>query len=337
MHHAARLVCLASVALALMACAPPVRPEANAAHQSPQQARQAPSPANTSRPEAHASALLYATFQDHAVLQREKPIPVWGRTAPGARVTVTLAGETATVRADASGRWSASLGALPAGGPYTLTAASSTGTRQTARDILIGDVFLCSGQSNMEYPTRLASDYDQDVNDARNTSIRLFHVERFRSVVPRSSFGAGAHWEVTSPRSVREFSAVCYFFGRDLQPAVGVPVGLIESSWGGSLIQAWIGPRSMRRIGGYDRYLDLLPVYRRSRAEAWKRWDAIAAQWWRAHDPASAASPPWYSPGFDDSSWASVMPGGTWREWNAPKLQTFNGLVWLRKEVVLGA
>jgi sialate O-acetylesterase len=289
-----------------------------------------------------AAGLLHATFQDHAVLQREAPIPVWGTTRPGATVTVSLATASAavshvTAHAGTDGRWQATLPALPAGGPYTLTAESSAGTRQTARDILIGDVFLCSGQSNMEYPTRLASDYDQDVDNADNTQIRLFHVERFRSVVPRGTFGAGARWQVTSPRSVREFSAVCYFFGRDLQPALGVPVGLIESSWGGSLIQAWIGAGEMRRIGGYDRYLDLLALYERSPAEAWKRWDAIAAQWWRAHDPASTASPPWYAPRYDDDAWSVIVPSGTWRVWNVPELQTFNGLVWLRKEVVVGA
>jgi len=295
------------------------------------------------------AGLLYETFQDHAVLQRNAPIPVWGTATAGATVTVTLAkdaGESTTSSATASrasahagpdGHWQATLPALPAGGPYTLTAVSSAGTRQSASDILIGDVYLCSGQSNMEYPTRLASDYDQDVNNANNTQIRLFHIERFRSVVPRTTFGAGAHWDVTSPQSVREFSAVCYFFGRDLQPTVGVPIGLIESAWGGSVIEAWISAPRMRRLGGYDRYLDLLQVYGKSPAQARRDWSRIAAEWWRTHDPASTASPPWYAPGYDDSSWPSIVPGGTWRVWNVPELETFNGLVWLRKDVVLSA
>ena len=284
------------------------------------------------------ASLLYATFQDHAVLQRTAPIPVWGTTTPGATVTVTFARASPVIaHAGRDGRWQATLSALPAGGPYTLTAASSAGTRQTVRDILIGDVFLCSGQSNMEYPTRLASDYDQDVNGANDTQIRLFHIERLRSVVPRSTFGAGARWEVTSPQSVREFSAACYFFGRDLQPAVGVPVGLIESAWGGSVIQAWISAPQIRRLGGYDRYLDLLPVYAKSPQQAWRDWDRIAADWWRAHDPAITARPPWYAPSYDDVGWPTVVPAGTWREWGVPALQTFNGLVWLRKNFELSA
>lgn len=297
--------------------------------------------------EAAGASLLYPTFQDHAVLQRGAPIPVWGDTEAGATVTVTLASghgaRTAimaarvTARAASDGRWQAMLPALSAGGPYTLTASSAAGTRQTVGDILIGDVFLCSGQSNMEYPTRLASDYDQDVNDANDARIRLFHIERFASVVPRSGFGAGARWQVTSPQSVREFSAVCYFFGRELQPAVGVPIGLIESAWGGSVIQAWISAPRLRRLGGYGPYLDLLPVYARSPTRAARDWDRIAAGWWRAHDPGSAAQPPWYVPRYDDSSWPGIVPSGSWREWHVPALQTFNGLVWLRKEVVLDA
>jgi sialate O-acetylesterase len=296
-----------------------------------------------------AAALLHATLQDHAVLQREAPIPVWGTTTPGAVVSVTLASEGSaaatpartaariTAHADPDGQWHAVLPALPVGGPYTLTAVSTAGTRETARDILIGDVFLCSGQSNMEYPTRLASDYDQDVNGASNALIRLFHIERFRSVVPRKAFGAGAHWDVTSPQAVREFSAVCYFFGRDLQPAVGVPIGLIESAWGGSVIQSWISAPRIRKLGGYDRYLDLLPVYASSPARAWRAWDRIAADWWRARDPALRANPPWYSPSYDDVGWPAIVPGGTWREWSVPALQTFNGLVWMRKHFELSA
>lgn len=300
-------------------------------------AARAHSPAAAPTPAAGSGALLYTTFQNHAVLQRGVPIPVWGRTAPGALVTVRMAGEKASAQARSDGQWMTRLGALPAGGPYSLSVSSSTGARRTITDVMMGDVYLCSGQSNMEYPTRIASGYDSAVDSARDSLIRLFHVQRFRSVVPRTSFGAGARWRVVSPQSVRQFSAVCYLFGRDLQPTIGVPVGLIESAWGGSLIQAWIGPRQICRLGGFARYLHLLSVYRTSPQAAWRDWDRIAATWWRRHDPASSAHSPWYSASYDDASWAPVVPIGTWRVWNVPRLKTFNGLVWLRKTFTLGA
>lgn len=291
--------------------------------------------ASSTSPAAAADTLLYTTFQDHAVLQRGVPIPVWGRSAPGASIVVSVAGETATAQAAADGHWMVRLGALPAGGPYSLSATSSAGGKQTITDVMLGDVYLCSGQSNMEYPTRIASGYDSAVNSAHNSLIRLFHVQRFRSVVPRDTFGAGARWRVASPQSVRNFSAVCYLFGRDLQPTVGVPIGLIESAWGGSLIQAWIGPQQIRRLGGFGPYLSLLKTFQSSPQAARRDWQRIAAEWWRQHDPASAAALPWYSPAYDDAAWASIVPSGTWRDWNVPQLKTFNGLVWLRKDIML--
>jgi sialate O-acetylesterase len=281
--------------------------------------------------------LLYTTFQDHAVLQRGVAVPVWGVSRPGATVTVRFAGETGRAVANGSGQWRTTLGALPAGGPYTLRAVSSAGTHETVTDVMVGDVYLCSGQSNMEYPTRIADGYDSAVRSAHNRMIRLFHVQRYHSTVPRSTFGAGARWRVVSPRSVRNFSAVCYLFGRALQPSIGVSVGLIEAAWGGSLIQAWIGPRHIRRLGGFGPYLKLLSVYQASPARAQRDWNRIAAAWWHAHDPASAAPLPWFSPKYDDSTWMPIVPNGTWREWNLPQLQTFNGIVWLRKNLTLPA
>ncbi|MBU6298060.1 MAG: 9-O-acetylesterase [Alphaproteobacteria bacterium] len=286
---------------------------------------------------AETAPLLYVLFQDHEVFQRNRPIHVWGTAKPADTVTISLAGESASATTDAAGRWDAVLAPLNAGGPYELTATSSSGQSQTNKDVLIGDVYLCSGQSNMEFPVRLASNYDSDVNNAHNTNIRLLHVQRFPSPTPRATFGAGVEWAVTSPDAVKEFSAACYFFGRALQPAVNVPVGLIEDAWGGSVIQAWISMNKMRELGGYEQYLDLLPIYAKSPKDAQKRWNKIAHAWWLAHDPASAATPAWNSPVYDDSSWDQIVPPGTWRIWNVPLLSTFNGVVWLRETVELTA
>lgn len=280
-------------------------------------------------------ALLHATFQDHAVLQRDRPIPVWGTAAPKAKISVTLGGKTLKTAAGKSGKWLVEFSPLSAGGPYTLSAEASDGQKQTVSDILIGDVFLCSGQSNMEMPVQMASNYGADLREANNANLRLFHVQRFPSAAPRDTFGADAGWAVTSPQSVADFSAACYNFGKNLQPVVKVPVGLIEDAWGGSIIQAWLSAESLRKLGGYDGLLDLLPVYAADPRAAEDKWADMAARWWGKRDPALAANPAWSDPAYDDAGWQTVTMTGTWRFWGPAETKTFNGIVWMRKTVEL--
>ena len=147
--------------------------------------------------------LLYTTFQDHAVLQRDKPLPLWGLTSPNATVSISFAGQAATAMADSAGHWNAVLPAMKAGGPYLVSATSSDGESQVLKDVMVGDVYLCSGQSNMELPLRLATNYDSEMRSATNPNIRLFHVQRFTSPRPRDVFGSDASWAVTSPDSVK--------------------------------------------------------------------------------------------------------------------------------------
>ncbi|MDE2181488.1 MAG: sialate O-acetylesterase [Alphaproteobacteria bacterium] len=279
--------------------------------------------------------LLSLTFQDHAVLQRDKPIHVWGTTKPGATVTVAFAGEQKTATADATGGWQTILHAMPAGGPYVLSAKSTSGEKATRSDILVGDVYLCSGQSNMEYPLRLASDYDADLKGATNPNIRLFHVERFASALPKTHFGASATWSITTPETAKEFSAACYFFGRDLQPAVNVPIGLIEDSWGGSVILTWLASDKIRAIGGYEHELAVMDQYVRDPAGSKKEWMDYTNTWWKAHDPGTIANPAWSDPAYDDSAWAQHIAAGDWEGWGVPALSAFDGIVWMRKTVTL--
>lgn len=274
--------------------------------------------------------LLYTTFQNHAVLQRDKPIPLWGLTSPGAQVDVSLGGQTASATADASGHWQAVLAPMKAGGPYVLAAKSSTGQSQTLNDIMLGDVYLCSGQSNMELPLRIATNYDGEMWSATNTQIRLFHVQRFSSTTPRQTFGADASWTVTSPEDVKEFSAVCYYFGRELQPAAGIPIGLIEDAWGGSAIKAWIGYDKLENIGGYIGAINIAKTHATSPKIGEAEWRSAILSWWAFHDPVHAD---WANPTLDDTGWTQTVPTGTWRAWNVSTLKTFNGIVWLRKTI----
>jgi len=279
--------------------------------------------------------LLYPLFQDHAVLQRDRAIKLWGHTAPSADVTVTVAGTTATAHADASGRWSASLPPMAAGGPYVLAARSSAGENQTIHDVLIGDVFLCSGQSNMELHVYEAAQSYLEISGAANDRIRLLTVDRFSSPSPRNSFGAPVGWAAVTPASVRDFSAVCYFFGRELQKSVNVPIGLIHSSWGGSLIESWIDAQQAKKLGGYDEPLAVLDTYVTAPKTAEANWRRKMELWWQAHDPASTASPPWSAVELDDSAWPTQVLTGWWESWGVKDLAQFDGIVWFRTTVNL--
>lgn len=182
---------------------------------------------------------LAALFSDNMVLQRERPVPVWGWSSPGDAIAVSFAGQTHTATAGADALWMAALDPLPASDQSgILTAESkSSGTKLEVRNILIGDVWLCSGQSNMEWPVGLATNSDAEIAAAEHPRIRLCSVAKVMAESPQAE--VAADWKVCSPASVAVFSAVGYFFGRELQHATGVPIGLIHASWGGTRIEAW--------------------------------------------------------------------------------------------------
>src|SRR6185503_17991886 len=193
----------------------------------------------TGAPFAAASAQAAATlslgplFQDHAVLQRDQPLPIWGTAAPGERVTVVLGGREATAEADASGRWITTLPPAAAGGPYTLEVRGSSGATQTLSDVLIGDVFLCSGQSNMEMPVGQSRGGELAAVRSANDRLRLISIPHLGKPEPASGFDDPVGWLPADPKSVRAFSAACYLMGREIQATQNVPIGLIHASWGG--------------------------------------------------------------------------------------------------------
>ena len=176
-------------------------------------------------------------FTDHMVLQRDRPVPVWGTAAPGARVTLQWQGNTVTARAGRDGSWRAELPATPAGGPYTL---AINGT--TLEDILVGDVFLCSGQSNMELPVNRCLDAVVDeIKDYSNPMVRYFEVpQEYDFFAPRDNFSGGLWQVLDSEQTGRSWSAICYFTAKYLQQDTGVPIGMVNASLGGSPIESWL-------------------------------------------------------------------------------------------------
>lgn len=184
---------------------------------------------------AIAGVAVSGLFADHMVLQRDIPVPVWGTAAPGEEVTVTLGQHKATTTADAAGQWRVRLDPSPAGGPFEMTIKGQN--RITVSDVLVGEVWLCSGQSNMAMQVQKSLNAEQEIADARHLQIRLLKVVRKPADEPLAF--SGKQWEVCSPETVKEFSAAGYFFGRDLQKTLNVPIGLIDSSVGGTPAEAW--------------------------------------------------------------------------------------------------
>lgn len=202
---------------------------------------------------------LPALFTDHMVLQRGRAIPVWGVADPGEDVTVTLNAASRQGRAGADGRWRIDLPAHDAGGPFTLTVAGRKTLR--LRDVLIGDVWVASGQSNMTLELSRAS--GADAAAASHDRIRLFTVPKATALEPAGSIAAS--WQPCTPDTAGTFSAVAYYFGQQLHQQVNVPVGLIHTSWPGSAAEEWTAPDALERDA---RFAPIVDAWQRRRA-AW--------------------------------------------------------------------
>ena len=185
---------------------------------------------------AEAKLKLPALISDHMVLQRGKPA-VWGWADPGQAVTVALGRNTQTAQADNQGKWKVSLVLPRSGGPYEMTV-SSADESVTIQDVLVGEVWLGSGQSNMEFAMKTSGDVDTEIPAAKYPKIRLFTVARVASFTPLDDVQGS--WSVCSPDTVGDFSAVLYHFGKDLHKALKKgPMGLILDAWSGSGAEAW--------------------------------------------------------------------------------------------------
>lgn len=188
-------------------------------------------------------------FGSHMVLQREKPIIVWGWAQPGETVTVQLDSTQQTTQANDKGEWKVTLPAMEAGGPYELTVSGSSTIK--LEDVMVGEVWLCSGQSNMEFGMGNLKDPEKEIAQANHPNIRLLLVQRHWTGVPQND--VGATWKICTPQSVTEggwngFSAVAYYFGRELNQKLNVPIGLIESDWGGTRIESWTPPEGFAAV-----------------------------------------------------------------------------------------
>ncbi len=286
---------------------------------------------------AQAPALrLPALFADGMVVQREKPLPVWGWAEPGAAVTVTLAGQSRTATADAAGNWRVMLKALKAGGPHTLTVASKE-QAITRANILAGDVWVCSGQSNMEMNVGGVLNAREEIAAATDDRIRVFVVPHTLADAPRAE--VAGRWLVCSPKTAGGVSAAAYFFAREIRARVDVPIGLIQSCWSGTPAEAWTPMATLTRHPALAPTLARRFTDAAAFAEADARFKAFFARWVREHHAVDTGNAGeglgWANPGFDDRGWRPMRAPISW-ERNEPAYY-MNGVMWHRRAVELPA
>ncbi len=213
-----------------------------------------------------ADVITSPVFGDSMVVQRDMPIKIWGWTRPNTAVRVMMAGQEGQTTSDARGRFDVFLAPLPAGGPHELIIQGDE--TRTFKDVLVGEVWMCSGQSNMAWPVARTRDADLELLTAKYPNIRLLAVPQVGTQEPQQDFNG--HWTTCTPETVRDFSAIGYFFGRQLHQILDVPVGLIDNAWNGSTAEAWVSRAALEADGKYAALLE--------------EWDKLA------NDPAAAAA-----------------------------------------------
>jgi len=281
---------------------------------------------------AHAEVRLAHVFGDHMVLQRDKPVRVWGWATPGRTLSVELAGGKASAKVGADGRWTAQLPALKAGGPHRLRV---TGDGQTERsDLLIGDVWLLSGQSNMEWPLSATDTAAQEIAAPQNAQLRHLRVPLRASLQPEADIVA-APWVVAEAGKVGEFSAVGYHFARQMQTTQGVPIGLVNTAWGGSHLETWVRRSAALADPDLAPVVKAMPTDNAAFAGALRtRLEGRVAAWqpglaWQGVDAKG-----WSAAADLDANWPVLQAPGVWE---GQGLADLDGVVWLRRKVELNA
>jgi sialate O-acetylesterase len=268
---------------------------------------------------------VHRLFNDHMVFPREIEAPVWGWCEPGKEVTVAMAGKSAKATAGADGRWQVKLGPFGAGGPHELVI---TGPKEERIiNVLVGDVWICSGQSNMEWGVNGALNPQEEIAKANHPKIRLFHVPKRISTEPQAN--VVTDWEVCSPQTVAGFSAVGYYFGRQLHEQTGIPIGLINSSWGGTVAEAWTSAGALKSM---EDFKGAVEDFERMARNGQDDFEQIMAEWWKKNDPGSVAGLGFADPDVDVNGWKTMNIPGNWEGQGLPE---FDGIVWFRRDFEL--
>ena len=277
---------------------------------------------------------LPAMVSDSMILQRDKSVNIWGWWKGAGQVTVTFKGKEYRAMADAQQRWQLQLPATPAGGPYTLTIQAGKETK-TIREILMGDVWLCSGQSNMEFVMgKLTEKYPEEIAASNNPMIREFQVTLQYAMHPNQELNG--KWRVANPANIGSFSAVAYFMVKALYEKYKVPMAVIKSTWGGTPAESWISEEGLRDFSGY---LNRYHFYQDSinMKEAINRERTVTNQWQKDAKEGDKGILPennWKQNDFPAINIGNMQVPGFWEKYG---LKDVDGVVWCKKKITLTA
>ncbi len=266
-------------------------------------------------------------FSNHSVLQRDQPVKIWGWAIPNSSVNIQFANQNVKSTADNLGKWLVTLNAMPANkNPQILTIKSGVET-VSFEDILVGDVWLCSGQSNMEWRLKDANNAQVEIAAANYPLIRHFKVPLELEFTPQDDLKAG-EWEVSTPKTAGDFTAIGYFFARHLKNELDVPIGLLNSSWGGAQVESWISEAAIKKSEVLNYYADLMPknweedAQRNEKKLIQKIYDNVNT------DVSQINEVEYLTPSYSYANWLNINVPGQWR-WSG--LPSFQGTAFLQK------
>ena len=271
---------------------------------------------------------LTALFSDHMVLQQGQSTPVWGKASPGGKVLVKIAGQRLQTVVDQSGSWRVDLAPMKPAESLTLRVIGQDTV--TIQDVAVGEVWICSGQSNMEWPLSAAKNGKEEVAAANYKKMRLFTVEKSIAVKPMSDVNSDG-WHVCTPETAPSFSAVAYFFGRELVEDLNIPIGLIHTSWGGTPAEAWTSAQALKTMPDFG---DLVKKLETDAITIPEGSDQDLRQQWTEDVDAKdlGLKEHWERKDFDDAQWSEMQLPTLWE---SAGLGGYDGVVWFRKTIDL--
>ncbi|MEN2401348.1 sialate O-acetylesterase [Flavobacterium sp. MC2016-06] len=271
-------------------------------------------------------------FSDGMVLQRNKPIPVWGWADANEKVEIHFNKQIKKIQADKNGKWTVNLDAEKAGGPFELSISGKN--KIVIKNVLVGEVWICSGQSNMEFQVFKTKNAENEINDSNYPMIRHFGVAQDLSGLPKDDLKAGK-WEVSSKETVGNFTAVGYYFAKKLYAELKVPIGIINTSWGGTNVETWTSREAFQKSDEFKSMIADVPVMNMdSISKLYAKRMKERVEKIQGTEVSTANEDTFKEPAFDDKSWGELKTPSLWE--NQP-LGDLDGIVWMRKTITLTA